>query len=158
MTRLPSLGPRGEGWFAIQLLLLGAIVAAGLVAGGLSGPMSGIAMGIGVVLLAVGLGQVALGIRQLGSALTPMPRPREGAPLVEDGIFRFVRHPIYGGLILAAFGWSMVMASPLGIGLSLVLLGFFQLKSRREEAWLLARDERYADYAARTRRFVPWVL
>ncbi len=47
-----------------------------------------------------------------------------------------VRHPIYGGLVLASLGWGLLTASPATIGAAIVLLGFFELKSRREEAWL----------------------
>jgi protein-S-isoprenylcysteine O-methyltransferase Ste14 len=38
-----------------------------------------------------------------------------------------------------------------------VLLLFFDLKRRREEAWLEARFADYAAYRARTRRLIPWV-
>ena len=47
MTRLPPLGPRGEGWFAIQVVMLGAIAvsaALGPAVGGLL-RLAGIAAG-----------------------------------------------------------------------------------------------------------------
>lgn len=157
MTRLPSLGPRGEGWLIIQALLMVVILAAGIYSGGLRGPLSGVAAAIGSVLLVLGTGLTLLAMRHLGSALSAFPRPRSGAPLVDRGIYRFARHPIYGGLVLISFGWAMVMASPSAVGLSLLLLLFFELKARREEAWLMEADPRYADYRLRTRRFVPWV-
>ena len=34
MSRVPPLGPRGEGWVVIQFVLLGLAVVAGLVGGG----------------------------------------------------------------------------------------------------------------------------
>jgi len=37
----------------------------------------------------------------------------------------------------------------------LVALGFFDLKSRREERWLEERYPGYAAYRARTRRLIP---
>ena len=33
----------------------------------------------------------------------------------------------------------------------------FELKSRREEAWLMERVPSYADYRAKTRRLIPWI-
>lgn len=158
MSGLPSLGPRGEGWVAIQFVLLGAIA----VAGWWSGPdWDGAARTVSVVgglaLIAGGGVLAARGLLDLRSALTPMPHPRDGAELVETGVYRLVRHPIYGGLIVAAFGWSLVRASAASLLLAGVLTGFFVLKSMREEAWLLRFYPGYAAYRTRTRRFIPWI-
>jgi protein-S-isoprenylcysteine O-methyltransferase Ste14 len=87
-----------------------------------------------------------------------MPRPREGGALVETGVYARVRHPIYGGLVLAAFGWGLIGASPVGLLLSAALLGFFTLKSTREEAWLVERFPGYPAYRRRTKRFIPFVV
>jgi protein-S-isoprenylcysteine O-methyltransferase Ste14 len=38
-----------------------------------------------------------------------------------------------------------------------ILLAFFDLKSRREEAWLVKRFPEYAAYQRRTRRLIPWL-
>ena len=91
-----------------------------------------------------------------GRSLTPVPHPRDGAQLVVSGVYAHARHPIYGGLLLTGFGWALVSASPLALALSLVLAGFFWLKSGREEAWLRQRYAGYADYAVGTKRFVPY--
>ena len=75
------------------------------------------------------------------------------------GIYARARHPIYGGAILLAAGWSLLFATPLGGALTLVLLAFFELKARREEHWLVERYPEYEAYRARTRkRFLPYVL
>jgi protein-S-isoprenylcysteine O-methyltransferase Ste14 len=134
--------------------LLLAIGAAGLVARVGS---HGLVILAGGALAALGLAIAGLGIIQLGQSLSPMPRPRHDASLVERGLYRHVRHPIYSGLILLAVGWSIATMSPLALLLSAVLAVVLDLKSRREEAWLIERFDGYADYAARTRRFVPRV-
>ena len=77
--------------------------------------------------------------------------------LVEDGVFGLVRHPMYGGLVIAALGWGLVMASPTALAGALVLGVFFDLKSRREEAWLAEQFAGYAAYRRRTRRLIPWL-
>ena len=111
----------------------------------------------GVTLIVVGLLVIASGAAALGSNLTPFPRPRAAATLVEAGPYRHVRHPIYSGLVVAAVGWSIATASPLAGVLTALLALLFDLKSRREEAWLAERLPGYAAYRSRTRKFVPGV-
>ena len=154
---LPDLGPRGEGYVAIQVVLFVAIALAGLLGPAWSGPVRVATDTLGGVLI-VGGGVLALrGVLDLGDSLTVVPRPRDRSTLVQRGAYALVRHPIYGGLVLAAVGWGLATASPLAIAAGLVLGVFFDLKSRREEGWL---EERYADYPAyrsRTRRLIPWL-
>jgi len=100
---------------------------------------------------------VVLGVLALGRSFTPLPRPRGRTRLRESGIFRLVRHPVYGGTILIGLGWSLADA-PLGLIPTTLLALLFDLKARREEAWLIERFPRYAAYRARTPRgFVPWL-
>jgi protein-S-isoprenylcysteine O-methyltransferase Ste14 len=158
VSRLPSLGPRGEGWVVIQFLLLGLVLVAPFVAGGLWDREARWATTLAGGLLALaGLVLAVAGIVHLRSALTPLPHPREGSELVDSGAYRIVRHPIYGGILLGAIGWALLTASPAALVIAGVLGVFFRLKSGREEAWLDARYEGYAAYRARTRRLIPWV-
>lgn len=155
--RLPELGPRGEGWFLLQVVLFAAIALAGRLRPAWSGvPQLGTAL-VGAVLMCLG-GLFALrGILDLGASLTPFPKPLPRAHLVDTGSYRLARHPIYGGLILGAVGWGLATASPLALALAAFLAVFFDLKSRREEAWLSERYPDYALYRARTRKLIPWV-
>lgn len=157
MTRLPSLGPRGEGWVAIQGLVLAMTAAAGFVGPSWTGAIRVATSIVSVVLIGGGLVLAIKGARDLRDALTPLPYPRAGVELVETGVYALVRHPIYGGLVLAAVGWGLLMASPAALVASAFVLGFFELKSRREEAWLEGRFAGYAAYRARTRRLIPWI-
>lgn len=158
MSRLPALGPRGEGWVIVQFLLLPAVALAGLVDPlAPEGPPS-IALIAGLALMGCGALLLGRGLLDLGRNLTPVPYPRDDAQLVVSGVYAHVRHPMYGGLILTAFGWGLTVASPLALGLSVVLALFFGLKSRREEAWLSERYAGYAAYTERTRRFLPYLL
>jgi protein-S-isoprenylcysteine O-methyltransferase Ste14 len=158
MTRLPSLGPRGEGWVALQLVLLALVALAGFMGRGSPDGLPGTVLVLaGLILLASGLILSLRGLRDLGSNLTPVPHPRAGATFVGSGIYARARHPIYGGLIVGAFGWSLVLSSPPALAAAVVLALFFELKSRREEAWLVARYPEYPGYAARTSRFVPGI-
>ena len=156
--RLPDLGGRGEGWFLLQLVLFGAIAVSGLVGPAWEGWLRVVGMGFGAALIACG-GVLSLrGVVDLRESLTPFPKPLPGARLVETGSYRLVRHPIYGGLILGAVGWGLFMAAPVSLVLALGLAVFFNLKSRREEAWLAEQFEEYDAYRSRTKRMLPWVF
>ena len=158
MTDLPSLGPRGEGWVLIQGVLLVLVAAAGWSLGpDWSGPTRIAGIVVGIALIASGIVLAVRGVADLGGAMTPLPRPRDDAELVQTGAYALVRHPIYGGLILAAFGWALLKASFVAIAFAAVLALFFLLKSTREERWLERRYPDYTAYRARTRRFIPWI-
>jgi protein-S-isoprenylcysteine O-methyltransferase Ste14 len=155
-VNVPALGPRGEGWVAGQLVLFAAIGLGGLVSVlSLNDGLFPLTLAAGLVLIAIGLLVAVRGAVALGSNLTPFPRPRPAATLVETGAYRYVRHPIYSGLVLAAVGWSVATVSPLALVPSVLLALLFDAKSRREEAWLTERLPGYAVYRARTRKFVP---
>jgi protein-S-isoprenylcysteine O-methyltransferase Ste14 len=156
-VHLPDLGQRGEGWVILQVVLLVAIAGAGFL-----GPLwSGSARVVGAIggsaLIAVAIGLVVAGILGLRRQLTAYPRPVAGGRLIEDGVFGLVRHPMYGGGVIAAVGWGLAMASPMALAGAVVLAVFADLKARREEAWLAEQFAGYAAYRQRTRRLVPWL-
>jgi protein-S-isoprenylcysteine O-methyltransferase Ste14 len=135
---------------AAQTALLGAVLAAPR--GRALAPRLGAALVAGGAALAVG------GFAALGRSLSPFPEPREDAELVERGAYRLVRHPIYGGALLAVTGWSLRRA-PLGLAPAALLAALWTAKARREEELLTEHFRAYAEYASRTRhRFVPGVI
>lgn len=157
--RLPSLGPRGEGWLAIQIVLMAAIFIACFAAARGSLPTFRLPFAplVGVAVFVIGLIVVALARIQLGAAWTAFPRPVAGGQLAQQGIYSIVRNPIYDAVILLGVGGSLITGSVLGLVLCVVLAAFFDLKVRREEAWLRERYAGYDDYAQRVKRFVPGI-
>jgi protein-S-isoprenylcysteine O-methyltransferase Ste14 len=155
--RLPDLGPRGEGWFLIQVVLMATIAVAGLLGPAWSGWLRAFGVLVGAALIAAGGVLAIRGVVDLGGLITPFPKPRDGAELVDTGAYSLVRHPIYGGLILGGIGWGLATASPASLAAAVVLGLFFDLKSRREEAWLLERLPGYESYRRRTRWLLPWL-
>jgi protein-S-isoprenylcysteine O-methyltransferase Ste14 len=154
---IPDLGPRGEGWVALQAVLFVAVIATGFAGPLWAGPSRAIGALAGVALIAGGLALIGGGIVALRRQLTTFPRPVDDGRLIEDGAFGLVRHPMYGGGILFALGWGLLTASVPALSCALLLALFFDLKSRREEAWLAQAFQDYADYRRRTPRLIPWV-
>lgn len=161
-TRIPALGPKGEGWVALQVVCFGLLAAALVYAPPqtemdptevgtrqLAGYLVGM---IGAVVLGSGISAL-----RRAEAMTALPHPREGAELVERGPYRFVRHPIYGGLILGAFGLA-VITPWVGTFAAVALLAVvLDVKRRREEAWLAERYPTYPAYRTRTKALIPFL-
>ncbi len=78
--------------------------------------------------------------------------------LVTSGPYRFVRHPIYTGVLLAIFG-SLITASPLWLVIFVVAAGYFTYSAKQEEA-LMAETfpDAYPTYKARTKMLIPFIF
>jgi protein-S-isoprenylcysteine O-methyltransferase Ste14 len=153
----PSLGARGQGWFALQAVLMALVGVSALTGVYWPDSVAGTFAVVGFVLIAAAVVLLALAAVSLllARAITALPRPREGSMVAQGGVYRIVRHPVYGALLLIAFGWSLA-ESPLGLIPGFLLAVVFDLKARLEEAWLQERHPEYATYRERTpRRFVP---
>jgi protein-S-isoprenylcysteine O-methyltransferase Ste14 len=160
---VPMLVPRlarGEGWVVAQIVLM-ALVAFGPRAwpGAPAWPVALARLGpiAGIVLMVIGAALVGLGIAALGRNLSAVPRPIPGATLVERGPYRLVRHPMYAGAVLVAFGWALSVHGILTLGYAAALLVFFDVKARREERWLCEKVAGYAAYQLRARRLIPFI-
>jgi protein-S-isoprenylcysteine O-methyltransferase Ste14 len=153
-------GAKGE-WYVVVQILIFLLVAFG--PRNLPGwpawpaPWAAIASAAGAVLVVAGGLLAVAGVLRLGSNLSVLPYPKDGAPLVETGPYRIVRNPIYSGLILAAFGWGLFVHGWLTLLYAAVLFAFFDIKSRVEERWLCERFPDYAGYQGRVRKLIPWV-
>ncbi|MGH7841940.1 MAG: methyltransferase family protein [Candidatus Binataceae bacterium] len=100
---------------------------------------------------------VVLGARiQLGF-FSPAPG-RDGAPtLVRNGLYRFVRHPIYAGEFVVLLAWPFEYGAPLTLILaSLIGVAVIRARIRNEEAELLAHfGDDYAEYRRVTDHVIP---
>ncbi len=148
------MGKRGEGWFVLQMVLFVVILIAPQATCFACPPWL---TWVGLALLGAGGLLGAWGMAALGRNLTPFPKPIAGGELVVHGPYRFVRHPIYAGLIFGTLGWGLLRANLLGMALALLLFIFFDLKSHREEQWLRAAYPEYEAYQRRVRKLAPWL-
>jgi len=107
--------------------------------------------------IAVGLGAVVIVVAglSLGRALTALPTPTARGNLRTGGLYRFVRHPIYSGLLALVIGGAITSRSVLRLALAMALLGLLTAKAGWEEAMLRQRYPEYEEYSRRTPRFVP---
>ncbi len=153
-------GARGE-WYVVAQAALGVLVVFVPRAGegwpAWGDPYSGISALAGVTLFLMGGLLFAAAIFKLGSNLTAVPFPKAEASLVETGPYGLVRHPMYSGAVLAALGWALWVHGWLTIGYAVALFLFFDVKSRREEKWLIEKFSGYERYQRRVRKLIPCV-
>ena len=153
----PSAGRRDDAlvgalFVAGQFLLLALIV---FLPGGTAWALPTWAVRTLDVLALAGLVLVVVGALGLGRGLTAMPLPNEHARLRTGGLYRWVRHPIYSGLLLFALCRTVVSGSLHTAAAFALLAILLTAKARWEESRLVERFPDYPDYASRTGRFVP---
>jgi protein-S-isoprenylcysteine O-methyltransferase Ste14 len=94
----------------------------------------------------------------LGRRFTGLVAIQEGHRLVTDGLYRYIRHPSYAGLLLGVAGYVLVFRCWLGLLLVAGVLAVLVARMNAEEALLESEfGEEYASYRRRTRRLLPWV-
>jgi len=92
----------------------------------------------------------------LGSNWSGTVTIKQDHKLIRRGPYRWIRHPIYTGMLLALLGSALTQGMVSGaIGFALVLLAFYR-KARREESFLSHEfGEGFIDHQRHTGMFLP---
>lgn len=122
-------------------------------------------MKLGLTIQKIGLGFavfggiiITLALLQLNKNLSPFPTPKNNATLLENGMYKYSRHPIYSGIILLFLGYSLYQNSVYKLLISLLIVILFYLKSNYEEQRLEQKFPDYKNYKTKTGRFFPLIL
>jgi protein-S-isoprenylcysteine O-methyltransferase Ste14 len=147
---------RGEWWLIAQLLLIAAHLLPA------TPPPQELGIAWPMALRLLGLGTLALGallalqaFQALGTSLSPLPEPIQGAALVTSGAYARCRHPLYQAILLCSLGMVLTLGSLLHLVLLLTLAAVLGGKARREEQRLLTLHPGYAAYRRATPAIVP---
>lgn len=153
---VPRFLERGGGWVASQALLL-TLWAAVFVTSARFPPQA--LMWIGLLPVVVGVWMVLAAVPTLGRGLTPFPAPSPSGQLTTTGPYGWVRHPMYGGILLVVVGASILGGSWWAAGAAAILGLLFYLKSRHEERFLRIAYPDYSDYARSVpKRLLPGII
>jgi protein-S-isoprenylcysteine O-methyltransferase Ste14 len=151
-----SIFERGAWYVVIQAILIGLILfgpqGSLLVS---AEPLKTILQSCGIAIGLLACLIMAIAVINLGKNLTPLPCPKDNAVLVQTGLYRFVRHPIYFGVLLAALAWLLIFPGTYIFAYAIGLFFLFDIKARREEVWLIERFPAYRDYQARVKKLIP---
>ncbi len=79
--------------------------------------------------------------------------------LITGGIYRYIRHPLYSSLILLSLGVFLKQLSPISIALTVAAIALSAAIAVIEEKEDVRKfGDRYRLYAAKTKRFIPFVV
>lgn len=107
------------------------------------------------LLVAAGLAWSVWAIRFLGPNFSVVPQARGVA---SEGPYRWLRHPLYAGEIVAALGLAVAAWSPAAAGLWVALCALQAYRAVREEQVLLLAVPGYRAYRARTAALLPRIF
>lgn len=141
-------------------LLLGSVLIAA------PRPLSWLAVGVlpvgfttywlGVAMTAAGLGFAVWARLHLGSNWSGTVTLKEDHQLICTGPYRYVRHPIYTGLLLALLGGAVARGDIQGFIGFAICVGALIRKLRLEERWMYEQfGTPYSLYVARTSALLP---
>jgi protein-S-isoprenylcysteine O-methyltransferase Ste14 len=163
IRRYDPLRARGSSrsWsYTVLALIIGVLlVAQPVVWPGLGVSIAGtwglVVQGMGVGLMAGGLALHWWARSHLAQYYGEREEVQPGQTLVEDGPYAYVRHPIYTSYFLLVVGLLLVNPSLFTLLAAIYAFVDFSLAVRREEPLLAAELPGYAEYMARTPRFLP---
>ena len=153
MTRLETLVPPPVWAVLIGAAMFGVNQMGAAWTIGSWGRSAGAVVGLaGVVVAASGV----VGFARAGTTVDPHD-PSKTSALVDSGVYRVTRNPMYVGLALVVFGWGVALRDPLvavaGAGVFVTVITRLQIVP--EERTLRARfGAEYDAFCRRTRRWI----
>jgi protein-S-isoprenylcysteine O-methyltransferase Ste14 len=159
-----SLDRTREGWpllIGIRLaglagVILGVMVLRDAVGAWAYVPIPASIRWCGIAGVAVSVAWLSWMFVSLGRNLTDTVVTRRAAVFVEVGPYRFVRHPMYTGLLTLGVSLGVALGAWVLTAAFGVLFVLLALRTAREEQHLVARfGDQYRDYMSRVGRFLP---
>jgi len=147
----------------VPLFFAGYLLAADRLPGGFlcgrAWPATAASYWAGLALLSLGLGFSMWGRIAIGRNWSATVTVKEDHELVRKGPYRFVRHPIYTGLLLGFIGTAVALAEWRGVlAVAIVFIALWR-KLKMEERWMgEVFGEAYADYKREVAALVPFLL
>ena|ERR1700690_1875864 len=145
--------PVGLGWFLLAYPKLPPPMNRVLI------PRADLALAIGAVICVFGLFVTIWARWTLAGNWSSDVTFKRGHELVKTGPYRFVRHPIYTGLLVMCLGSAIEMGM-LRCWLSIVVVGIgFWIKLKQEERLMLRHfPDEYPTYQKQVKALVPFVM
>lgn len=114
----------------------------------------------GIVLMLAGVAFRWYAIHVLGRYFTFVVAIQPGHSIVENGPYRWIRHPSYSGALLTFLGYTLALGNWVSVLLvfAFVTIGYAYRIGVEERALVEALGEPYRAYMKRTKRIIPFVI
>lgn len=122
-------------------------------------PTSAVIAVLGALLTMLGVAFACWARYVLGRNWSSVVQVKQDHELIQSGPYRWVRHPIYTGLLLAFLGTAMAIGEWRGLICVVIVAVSFWFKLKLEERWM--RDNfgvAYENYMQRTKALIPGLL
>jgi len=108
-----------------------------------------------IIIAIIGCFIILIAMLQLNKNLSPFPTPKSNSQLIKTGLYKYIRHPIYTGILFLLFGYGIYMNSLFKIIIAFVLLLLFYFKTSYEEQRLIQKFTDYSEYKKTAGSFFP---
>ena len=135
----------------MQFLLLGLMLLP------LSQTVSYHFFGLGFLVLGLGVGLLAILKHPLNN-FNIRPDIKENCLLMTDGIYAYMRHPMYFSVIVSMLGVLLLKFSTLELVLYTLLVVNMIVKMFYEESLWHCEGKEYSDYSKNTKRLIPYIF
>jgi protein-S-isoprenylcysteine O-methyltransferase len=111
----------------------------------------------GVAIMATGLALRVTAARTLGASYTRTLRTQTSQTVVQDGPYRYVRHPGYAGTLAMWLGYGLALTSAPAVLVTTVpnLIAYLRRIDAEEKLLADSLGDAYRDYQQRSARLVP---
>lgn len=114
---------------------------------------------IGVLLAAMGLIIAIVARYTLAGNWSATIDLKEGHELITKGIYNYIRHPIYTGILLMGLGTVLVSPSLSVLFFYLFLLVIFIFRIKKEEELMTKTfPKEYPEYKKKVKALIPYIL
>lgn len=114
---------------------------------------------IGTIAIACGCIMNILGRFNLGSNWANHIKIYDEHTLVQKGMYKIVRHPLYGSIMLMFYGAVLVYRNILCfIAVTFIFIPFMYYRAKQEETLLIQTFSEYNEYKKRTGMFFPKII
>lgn len=154
-------GERHAEWlfYALYLALGGAVLFPAIEFAFIQRPMRVPLVFLGVACAAMGTFLRYQGVKTLGEHFSTHIEVRQGHELVDAGIYRFIRHPGYSGVMCFSLGSALIFHSYFSLAFSvLVFWPLIMTRVHIEEREMSESLDGYRQYMARSKRLIPHVF
>jgi protein-S-isoprenylcysteine O-methyltransferase Ste14 len=114
---------------------------------------------VGIILYMIGILLTWLAHNALGKYHSIEVTIQKDHQLIMNGLYKYIRNPVYSGIILSTLGFGMIFRSIIGISLIPIIIGLFIWRIYAEEKVLATEfKNEWTVYCKRTYRLIPFIF